>query len=200
MTGDHPTTAISIDRQTRIISNSASVHHAPGLRPVVQDLESARSVQETETEENDDVPVTHSNDNASLQRIITGAELETLISEQENTLDSCKQIIFSHLAPEQKLRLVRSLQARGCIVAVTGAGVSDAPALRAADCGIAIGNRSDIAREAADVVVEDLSAIVVALKHGASVLSSYGPWKCICLTDLPHNPTPPSLLRRPFGP
>ena len=181
MIGDHPTTAISIDIQTNITPNSASVHHASGLGPVVQDLESARSVQETETEDNDAVTVTHSNDNASLQRVITGAELETLTSEQENTLYLYKQIIFTRITPEQKLRIVRSLQARGGIVAVTGDGVSDAPALRAADCGIAIGNRSDIAREAADIVVEDLSAIVVALKHGASALSSYGPWKCICL-------------------
>ena len=100
--------------------------------------------------------------------VVTGAELETLTPEQEEVLCSYQEIVFARTTPEQKLRIVRSMQARGGVVAVTGDGVNDAPALRAADCGIAMGNGSDVAREAADMVLlEDFSAIVVALEYGA---------------------------------
>jgi sodium/potassium-transporting ATPase subunit alpha len=104
--------------------------------------------------------------------VITGAELETLTPEQEEVLCSYQEIVFARTTPEQKLRIVRSMQTRGGVVAVTGDGVNDAPALRAADCGIAMGNGSDVAREAADMVLlEDFSAIVVALEYGASRLA-----------------------------
>ena len=92
-----------------------------------------------------------------------------LTPDQEDVLCSYQEIVFARTTPEQKLRIVRSMQARGGVVAVTGDGVNDAPALRAADCGVAMGNGSDVAREAADMVLlEDFSAIVVALEYGAS--------------------------------
>ena len=101
--------------------------------------------------------------------VVTGAELVTLTPEQEEVLCSYQEIVFARTTPEQKLRIVRSMQDRGGVVAVTGDGVNDAPALRAADCGIAMGNGSDVAREAADMVLlEDFSAIVVALEYGGS--------------------------------
>jgi sodium/potassium-transporting ATPase subunit alpha len=100
--------------------------------------------------------------------VITGAELETLTEEQEDVLCTYQEIVFARTTPEQKLRIVRSMQSRGGVVGVTGDGVNDAPALRAADCGIAMGSGSDVAREAADMVLlEDFSAIVVALEYGA---------------------------------
>ena len=149
VTGDHPDIAIPVATQAGIISNPASVHHASDL-------------------------MTHIDDNAPPQSIvITGAEFETLTPEKERALYAYKEIVFARTTLEQKLRIVRSMQARDGIVAVTGDDVSDVPALRAADCGIAMGSGSDIAREAADIVLlEDFSAIVVALRHGASVF----PW------------------------
>ena len=160
VTGDHPATAVAIAAQAGIITNPAAVHHA-------SDLPDQTSFKEKEKAE-----VSDSHDSDPPQSIVvTGAELGTLTPEQEEVLCSYQEIVFARTTPEQKLHIVRSMQARGCVVAVTGDGVNDAPALRAADCGIAMGNGSDVAREAADMVLlEDFSAIVVALEYGASRL------------------------------
>ena len=165
VTGDHPATAVAIAAQAGIISNPAAVHHASDLLD-----------QTIEEKEKEDVLVTREpsdTGNAPPQSIvITGAELETLTKEQEDVLCAYQEIVFARTTPEQKLRIVRSMQSRGAVVGVTGDGVNDAPALRAADCGIAMGSGSDVAREAADMVLlEDFSAIVVALEYGAFLLS-----------------------------
>jgi sodium/potassium-transporting ATPase subunit alpha len=164
VTGDHPATAVAIAAQAGIISNPAAVHHASDL---------LGPPATPEKDEKDDALVTRSpgSDNEAPQGIvITGAELETLTPEQEDTLCAYQEIVFARTTPEQKLRIVRSMQARGGVVGVTGDGVNDAPALRAADCGIAMGSGSDVAREAADMVLlEDFSAIVVALEYGTSM-------------------------------
>ena len=99
--------------------------------------------------------------------VITGSELDVVTPSQMDRLCSYTEIVFARTTPEQKLRIVQALQARGGIVAMTGDGVNDAPSLRAADCGIAMGSGSDVAREAADMILmEDFSAIVVALEYG----------------------------------
>ncbi|BCW94697.1 MAG: HAD-IC family P-type ATPase [Fimbriimonadales bacterium] len=87
--------------------------------------------------------------------VITGAELERLSDEQLR--ERVRRVnIFARVSPEHKLRVVRALQANGETVAVTGDGVNDAPALKAADVGVAMGKSgTDVAREAADIVLAD---------------------------------------------
>ncbi len=107
----------------------------------------------------------------SRPRILTGADVEVMTrSELQAALD--EEIIFARMAPEHKLQLVAAFQARGEVVAVTGDGVNDAPALRKADIGIAMGRSgTDVSKEAADVILTDdsFAAIVSAVEEGRAV-------------------------------
>lgn len=103
--------------------------------------------------------------------ILTGAELDELsdVTLQE-LLD--QEVLFARMAPEHKLRLVSAFQARGEVVAVTGDGVNDAPALRKADVGVAMGIiGTDVAKEAADIILtqDDFGAITTAVEEGRGV-------------------------------
>jgi len=98
---------------------------------------------------------------------ITGAELSELTDEmlQARLADTH---VFSRVQPEQKLRLVRAFRARGDVVAMTGDGVNDAPALKAADIGVAMGARgTEVAREAAALVLlnDDFGSLVTAVRR-----------------------------------
>jgi potassium/sodium efflux P-type ATPase len=104
-------------------------------------------------------------------RIITGSELETMDDASlAQALD--EQVIFARVAPEHKLRVVTAFQAKGHIVAVTGDGVNDAPALKKADIGVAMGiSGTDVAKEAADMILTDdnFASIVNAVEEGRAV-------------------------------
>jgi Ca2+-transporting ATPase len=107
-------------------------------------------------------------------RVISGMELEELSDEQlkEYLKD---EIIFARVAPEQKLRVVSNLQEMGEIVAVTGDGVNDSPALKKADIGVAMGIAgTDVAKEAADMILTDdnFASIVHAIEEGRAVYSN----------------------------
>ncbi|KAL3479009.1 hypothetical protein BJX99DRAFT_268860 [Aspergillus californicus] len=102
--------------------------------------------------------------------VISGPELSDLSEEEWDQLCTYDEIVFARTTPEQKLRIVKEFQSRNNIVAMTGDGVNDAPSLKAADVGVALGSGSDIAIEAADIVLlESFSAIVEAVKYGRLV-------------------------------
>jgi P-type Ca2+ transporter type 2C len=110
----------------------------------------------------------------STDEVITGSELDQMddaeLSRRIKTVN-----IFARVVPEQKLRLVNALKNNGEIVAMTGDGVNDAPALKSAHIGIAMGGRgTDVAREAADLVLldDDFSSIVAAVKLGRRIFDN----------------------------
>ncbi|RIK54789.1 MAG: ATPase, partial [Chloroflexi bacterium] len=142
ITGDHPLTAIEIARQLGIV-------HAPSAP----------------------VAVLGAGDGALSIKALTGVEIENLAPDElKNVVDEVS--VFARVAPEHKLRIVQALQEKGHIVAMTGDGVNDAPALRKADIGVAMGIAgTDVSKEASDLVLLDdnFTTIVAAVKEGRTI-------------------------------
>lgn len=106
--------------------------------------------------------------------VIRGDELEKM-SEEELSQAIVTTNIFARTSPEHKMKIVRALQARGDVVAMTGDGVNDAPALKKADIGISMGRLgTDVAKEAADMILidDDFSTILNAIEEGKGIFSN----------------------------
>ncbi|NMA92580.1 MAG: cation-translocating P-type ATPase [Firmicutes bacterium] len=112
---------------------------------------------------------------ASLQEgVLTGNQLEAM-GDQELLKVIGRIAVFARVSPTHKLRIVRALRKRGGVVAMTGDGVNDAPAIKEADIGIAMGRSgTDVAREAADLVLSDdnFSTIVSAIEEGRHIYNN----------------------------
>ena len=154
VTGDFGLTALAIARQCGIVSTD-SVHDAAALR------------KSPSASDEKQVDVSNS------AMLISGPDLMTLNDYQWEQLCKYPEVVFARTTPNQKLRIVRELQSREQIVAMTGDGDNDAPALKAADVGISLASGSDIAIEAADMVLLDsFAAIVEAVRYGRVVFDN----------------------------
>ena len=170
VTGDFKLTAQAIAEECGIITNPPNLVHS--ISTLCRNLPSPLA-------EKDPKLLIPSKGDASTSIVLSGPELITLNENQWDALCAYDEVVFARTTPEQKLRIVKEYQARENLVAMTGDGVNDAPSLKQADIGIAPGSGSDIAIEAADMVLLDsFSAIVEAVLYGRVVFDNLK--KTIC--------------------
>ncbi len=147
ITGDHPATAAAIARQLGILTESRQKNG--GLLLQAASLQAA-------------LP------NRNAASILTGPQLERM--SQEELIQTAPSVsVYARVSPEHKVRIVKALQHSGQVVAMTGDGVNDAPALKAADIGCAMGKGgTDVAKNSADMILTDdnFATIVAAVKEG----------------------------------
>ncbi|KAI1394243.1 calcium-transporting P [Hypoxylon trugodes] len=119
-------------------------------------------------------PREHLSSQVAVKPVLTGDELDAM---SENDLAAAIQntTIFARTNPDHKLKIIRALQSRGDIVAMTGDGVNDAPALKKADIGISMGlHGTDVAKEASDMILtdDDFSTILRAIEEGKGIFNN----------------------------
>nr|XP_042140854.1 potassium-transporting ATPase alpha chain 2 isoform X1 [Peromyscus maniculatus bairdii] len=156
VTGDHPITAKAIAKSVGIISAN---------NETVEDIAKRRGI-----------PVEQVNKREAKAAVVTGMELKDMTPEQlDELLINYQEIVFARTSPQQKLIIVEGCQRQDAVVAVTGDGVNDSPALKKADIGIAMGIAgSDAAKNAADMVLLDdnFASIVTGVEEGRLIFDN----------------------------
>ncbi|KAF9263793.1 calcium ATPase [Marasmius fiardii PR-910] len=158
VTGDYASTAVAIARDAGIVTTRPS--ELKHLSDLPHDLDVSQ-IPKFDTWADDALTRTQ----RSL--VLSGPEIMTMTESQWKQALTFDELVFARTSPQQKLQIVRAFQGDGCCVAVTGDGVNDAPALKQADVGVAIAGGSDVAIEAADLVLLDkFSDIVSGIEYG----------------------------------
>ncbi|XP_029043839.1 sodium/potassium-transporting ATPase subunit alpha isoform X3 [Osmia bicornis bicornis] len=156
VTGDHPITAKAIAKSVGIISEGNET-----IEDIAQRL---------------NIPVSEVNPREAKAAVIHGTELRELNSDQlDEILRYHTEIVFARTSPQQKLIIVEGCQRMGAIVAVTGDGVNDSPALKKADIGVAMGIAgSDVSKQAADMILLDdnFASIVTGVEEGRLIFDN----------------------------
>ncbi|RKO85268.1 HAD-like domain-containing protein [Blyttiomyces helicus] len=177
VTGDFKLTAVAIAQQVGIVTTSRT-HTLEELRGQTAAFERFGSAAPPAVKPTEDDPI--------YSLIVEGAEIPSITAQEWNVIVGYyKEIVFARTTPEQKvnfrsfsggrLLIVEEVKARGDnTVAVTGDGVNDAPALKAADIGVAMGAGSDVAKEAAAIILlnNDFASIPVAIENGRLVFDN----------------------------
>uniref|UniRef100_A0A4W3ISJ8 Sodium/potassium-transporting ATPase subunit alpha n=2 Tax=Callorhinchus milii TaxID=7868 RepID=A0A4W3ISJ8_CALMI len=156
VTGDHPITAKAIAKGVGIISEG---------NETIEDLAQRLNI-----------PIEHVNPRDAKACVIHGAELKDMSREHlDEILGNHTEIVFARTSPQQKLIIVEGCQRQGAIVAVTGDGVNDSPALKKADIGVAMGiSGSDVSKQAADMILLDdnFASIVTGVEEGRLIFDN----------------------------
>jgi len=156
VTGDHPITAKAIAKSVGIISDG---------QQTVEDIAEEKGI-----------PVDQVNPREAKACVVHGGELKDIKEEQlDDILMYHNEIVFARTSPQQKLIIVEGCQRMGAIVAVTGDGVNDSPALKKADIGVAMGIAgSDVSKQAADMILLDdnFASIVTGVEEGRLIFDN----------------------------
>ncbi|KAE8588561.1 hypothetical protein XENTR_v10022613 [Xenopus tropicalis] len=156
VTGDHPITAKAIAKGVGIISEG---------NETVEDIADRLNI-----------PVNQVNPREAKACVVHGSDLKDMTSEQlDDLLKNHTEIVFARTSPQQKLIIVEGCQRQGAIVAVTGDGVNDSPALKKADIGVAMGIAgSDVSKQAADMILLDdnFASIVTGVEEGRLIFDN----------------------------
>lgn len=175
ITGDYALTAAAIATDIGIFSNPTEVDTFEKVRLQVKMGEEKSKEIESKNKKNGKSGNGEGevvNECRSL--ILNGSELSKLTFEEWRFVTKYQEIVFARITPEQKLMIVNEFQNYGNVVGVTGDGVNDAPALKSADIGIAMGSGSEVAMEASQLVLLDnnFSSILIAIENGRLVFEN----------------------------